>query len=257
MRITIITLFPLMIQGFLNESIIKRAQEKDIVEIKIVNLREFALDSYGTVDDKPYGGGTGMVLRADVVVKALQSIKNDKLNMKNSRVILTSAKGKTYNQKKAIEFSKLDHIIIIAGHYEGVDERVLEFVDEEISIGDFVLTGGEIPAVVIADSIVRLIPGVLKKNKATKEESFFEVAISELIMIVGDTEELLQLQKQKIDAVHLLEYPQYTRPEEFEKKKVPVELLSGDHEKIRKYRLKKAYEETKQKRPNLLDIKKE
>jgi len=146
--------------------------------------------------------------------------------------------------------------VIIAGHYEGVDERVMEHIDEEISIGDYVLTGGEIPAAVIIDSVVRLIPGVLKKNEATQEESFYEVSVQELIPIVGETGILSHLKKNNIISVRLLEYPQYTRPEEFAGKKVPDELLSGDHEKIRTYRLKKAYEETIAKRPDLLDIKK-
>ena len=249
MKISVITLFPDMISGFCNESILKRAQEKGIVEIEIVNLRDFAPDSYGTVDDRPYGGGAGMVMRADVLDEAIKKVKD-----LNSKVILTSAKGKTYSQAKAQELSKHNHIVIIAGHYEGVDERVMEYVDEEISIGDYVLTGGEIPAAVIIDSVVRLLPGVLKKNSATEEESFYHISVNELIDVVGETEILGRLRKNSIEFVQLLEYPQYTRPEEFDGKKAPEELLSGDHEKIRKYRLKKSYEETKTKRPDLLDI---
>jgi len=249
MKISVITLFPDMISGFCNESILKRAQEKGIVEIEIVNLRDFAPDSYGTVDDRPYGGGAGMVMRADVLDEAIKKVKD-----LNSKVILTSAKGKTYSQAKAQELSKHNHIVIIAGHYEGVDERVMEYVDEEISIGDYVLTGGEIPAAVIIDSVVRLLPGVLKKDGATEEESFYQISVKELIDIVGETEILGRLRKNTIEFVQLLEYPQYTRPEEFDGKKAPEELLSGDHEKIRKYRLKKSYEETKTKRPDLLDI---
>ena len=249
MKISVITLFPDMISGFCNESILKRAQEKGIVEIEIVNLRDFAPDSYGTVDDRPYGGGAGMVMRADVLDEAIKKVKD-----LNSKVILTSAKGKTYSQAKAQELSKHNHIVIIAGHYEGVDERVMEYVDEEISIGDYVLTVGEIPAAVIIDSVVRLLPGVLKKDGATEEESFYQISVKELIDIVGETEILGRLRKNTIEFVQLLEYPQYTRPEEFDGKKAPEELLSGDHEKIRKYRLKKSYEETKTKRPDLLDI---
>ncbi len=251
MKISVITLFPDMISGFLNESILKRAQEKKLVEIEIVNLREFAKDSYGTVDDRPYGGGAGMVMRADVLDEAIKKVKDS-----NSTVLLTSAKGKTYTQAKAQELSKHHHIVVIAGHYEGVDERVMTQIDEEISIGDYVLTGGEIPAAVIIDSVVRLLPGVLKKDGATEEESFYEVSVQELIEVVGETEILAKLRKNGITKVQLLEYPQYTRPEEYDGRKAPEELLSGDHEKIRKYRLTKAYEETKTKRPDLLDIKK-
>jgi len=251
MKISVVTLFPDMISGFLNESILKRAQEKKRVEIEVVNLRDFSIDSYGTVDDRPYGGGAGMVMRADVLGAAIKKVKDS-----NSKVILTSAKGNRFDQQKAQELARLDHVVIIAGHYEGVDERVMEHIDEEISIGDYVLTGGEIPAAVIIDSVVRLIPGVLKKNEATQEESFYEVSVQELIPIVGETGILSHLKKNNIISVRLLEYPQYTRPEEFAGKKVPDELLSGDHEKIRTYRLKKAYEETIAKRPDLLDIKK-
>jgi len=259
MKISVITLFPEMIFGFLNESILKRAQEKKLVEIEVVNLRDFATDAHGTVDDRPYGGGAGMVMKVDVLSRAVRTVQGSKVRGQRSKqkTILTSAKGQTYSQTKAIELSQLDHIIIVAGHYEGVDERILGEIDDEISIGEYVLTGGEIPAAVIIDSVVRLIPGVLKKNTATQEESFYLVAVDELISIVGKTKELVNLQSNSIDAVKLLEYPQYTRPELFNGKKVPEELLSGDHQKIRDYRLKKSYEETKTKRPDLLDIKKE
>ncbi|MDA1316990.1 MAG: tRNA (guanosine(37)-N1)-methyltransferase TrmD [bacterium] len=244
MKITIITLFPDMLFPFLNESIIKRAQEKNVVKIEIIQLRDFAKDTHGTVDDRPYGGGAGMVLRVDVLSEAISAV-----NTKGSKTILTSAKGNPYNQAKAQELSKLDHIIIIAGHYEGVDERIMSHIDEEISIGDFILTGGEIPAAVIVDSLVRLLPGVLKKSEATTEESFFTVPLRELKTIVGETETLKSITS--LD-VRLLEYPQYTRPEEHEGKGIPEILLSGNHEEIRKWRIKKAYEETKTKRPDLL-----
>mgnify|MGYP001619829710 FL=1 len=239
MKISIITLFPSMISGFLNESILKRAQEKKLVEIEVINLRDFAIDDYGTVDDRPYGGGAGMVLRVDVICKALLHViptrvegslparggtRDDK-----QKIILTSARGKTYKQSIAQGYSKLDHLIIIAGHYEGVDERVLEYVDEEISVGDYVLTGGELPACIIADSVTRLIPSVLKKEAATQLESF-----------------------SKIDGKTLLEYPQYTRPEEFKGKKVPSILLSGDHKSVDEWREAQALQETKKKRPDLL-----
>ena len=253
MKIIVITLFPQMVWGFLQESILKRAQRKGAVEIEVVNLRDFALNAYGTVDDRPYGGGAGMVMRVDVLAQAIVNVKTQSAS-RRTKIILTSAKGKTFTQAKAQDLAKLDHLIIIAGHYEGVDARVMKYVDEEISIGDFVLTGGEIPAAFIIDSIVRLLPGVLKKAEATQEESFYKVSVDELISVVGKTEILSKLQKHSIKVVQLLEYPHFTRPEEFEGIKVPKELLSGDHEKIRTYRLKKAYEETVQKRPDLLDI---
>ena len=222
MKISIITLFPKMISGFFEESIVKRAMTKKLVEIEIINLRDFAIDDYGTVDDRPYGGGVGMILRVDVIHKAISKIKNRK-----SKIVLTSPKGKVFDQKKAQEYSKLDHLIIISGHYEDVDARVQDFVDEEISMGDFILTGGEIPASAIVDSVVRLIPGVLKKEQATISESF------------------------NINGKKILEYPQYTRPEEFMGKKVPEVLLNGDHKKIEEWRTEKALEETEEKRPDL------
>lgn len=233
MKISIITLFPKMISGFFEESIVKRAQDKKLVEIEIINLRDFAIDDYGTVDDRPYGGGTGMILRIEPIYKALEKVKSQKLKIKsssqNSKVIITSPKGKVFDQKKAVEYSNLDNLIIIAGHYEDVDARVLDFVDEEISMGDFILTGGEIPASAIVDSVVRLIPGVLKKDQATKNESF------------------------NINDKKILEHPQFTRPEEFMGKKVPEILLKGDHKKIEKWRLEKSLEETQKKRSDLLD----
>jgi len=241
MKISIITLFPKMISGFFEESIVKRAVEKKVVVIEIINLRDFAIDNYGTVDDRPYGGGAGMILRIEPLYKAIQSaisnfqfsISKQTSNLKKpiSKIILTSPKGKQFDQKKAQEYSKLNHLIIIAGHYEDVDARILDYVDEEISMGDFILTGGEIPASAIVDSIVRLIPGVLKKDQATKNESF------------------------SIDDKKILEHPQYTRPEEFMGKKVPEILLKGDHKKIEKWRLEKSLEETKNKRLDLLDSK--
>jgi len=233
-----------MFEGPFDESIIKRAQEKNLVQIKIHDLRDWAVDSRRTVDDKPYGGGTGMVLRVDVVDRALGDIKNQKSKINNtdqkSKIILLSPRGKVFNQKKAREFSKLDHLIFICGHYEGVDERVSEHIaDEEVSIGDYVLTGGEIPAMAVVDSIVRLIPGVLEKPDATISESFSN---SQLV---------------NLNIRNLLEYPQYTRPENFKGWKVPEILLSGDHKKIEEWREQKSQEKTKQVRPELLSKKHE
>lgn len=255
MKITIITLFPKMIEGFLDDSIIKRAQTKKLVEIELINLRDYARNSYGTVDEKPYGGGAGMVLCIDVLKKSLDSIANFQAPIPNRKIILTSARGKLYDQKKAQEFSKLTDLVIYAGHYEGFDERFSEYIDEEVSLGDFVLTGGELAAAAICDSIVRLLPGVLKKEIATVEESFFTCSVEYLTELIGEHPILTSLQKKGIDKVTLLEYPQYTRPEEFEGKKVPAVLLSGDPKKIKKWQLQKALERTLLFRPDLLDKK--
>lgn len=247
MKITIITLFPDMLRTFFSESIIKRAQEKGQVEINIVNLRDFSTDKYKTVDDRPYGGGAGMVIKVDVVSRALASIPK-------AKVILTSARGEVYTQEKAQAYSQLEHLVILAGHYEGFDERISELVDEEVSIGDFILTGGEIPAAAIVDSVVRLLPGVLKKDDATQQESFFTAHVDTLIDMFGEDEYLQELKHHGVTTVRLLEYPQYTRPESFEGKNVPEILLSGDHKKIEDWQLKEAYRITKKRRPDLLRI---
>ena len=204
MKIDILTLFPEMFKGPLTESIMWRAQDKKFAEINIHDLRKWAIDERGSVDDKPYGGGAGMILRVDVIEPAIKELKK-----KGSKVILLDARGEKYTQKKAQELSKSGHLILICGHYEGVDHRTIEhLVDEIISIGDYVLTGGEIPAMVLTDSIVRLIPGVIKPESLA-EESFSNLD---------------------------LEYPQYTRPEEYKGWKVPEVLLSGNHKKIEKWR---------------------
>lgn len=248
MKITVITLFPKMISSFIEESIVKRAQEKEQVEIELINLRDFAVDEYGSVDDRPYGGGAGMVLRVEPIVQALKKINS----IGNKKILLTSPKGKTFNQQNALEYAKLDHVVIIAGHYEEVDERVRDYVDEEVSLGDFVMTGGELTAAAILDSVTRLLPGVLKKEEATQFESFFEVRIEELVKLLPDNEELLRLQKNGVQNVQLLEYPQYTRPDIYEGKKVPDILLSGHEKNIKEWRLKMAFAETVKKRPDLL-----
>lgn len=233
MKISIITLFPEVFEPILDSSILKRAQKKGLVEFELINLRDFGEGKHQVVDDRPYGGGPGMILRADILTKALNSITQHDTAVQRC-VILTSASGNHYKQAKAQELSKLQHIIVICGHYEGVDQRFIDkYVDEEISIGDYVLTGGEIPAMVIVDSITRLIPGVLEKPEATLDESFssFQYPSSNL---------------------QLLEYPHYTRPEEFEGKKVPAVLLSGNHAEIKKWRAVKSLEKTKKIRPDLL-----
>lgn len=224
MKISIITLFPEVFDPILNSSILKRAQNKGKVSFEFINLRDFGEGRHQVVDGKPYGGGAGMVLKADILAKALESVISS-LPVKR-KVILTSASGTGYKQSKAREFSKLNHLVIICGHYEGVDQRFIdEYIDEEVSIGDYVLTGGEIPSMVIADSVVRLIPGVLKKPEAIINESFTE---------------------------NLLEGPQYTRPEDFKGKKVPAILLSGNHGEIAKWRKVKSEEKTKKIRPDLI-----
>lgn len=235
MKIDILTLFPKMFAGPFAESIVKRGQEKGLVEIKIHNLRNWAIDKRGTVDDKPYGGGTGMILMVKPIFEALESLK-----VKRQKVILLSPRGKVWQQKKAQEYSKLERLILICGHYEGVDERLKKFIDEEISIGDYILTGGEIPAMAVVDSIVRLIPGVLEKPEATKDESFSN---SQFACLPA---------RQTIRNSQLLEYPQYTHPENFQGLKVPKILLSGNHQKIAEWRRKKALEITKKNRPDLL-----
>lgn len=221
MKIDILTLFPAMFNGPFDESIIKRAQDKLLVEINIHNLRKWAKDKRGTVDDRPYGGGVGMVMMIEPIVSAL-----DELKSKQTKTILLSPRGKTWNQKMAHDYAKLEHLILICGHYEGVDERINNYVDEEISIGNYVLTGGEIPAMVLTDSIVRLIPSVLEKPEAIEFESFSN----------------LQFGNSKID--NLLEYPQYTRPENFRNQKVPDILLSGNHQEINKWRQEEAKKAT-------------
>ncbi|MBP8590999.1 tRNA (guanosine(37)-N1)-methyltransferase TrmD [Candidatus Shapirobacteria bacterium] len=222
MLIHILTLFPKMFAGPFGESIVKRAQEKGLVEIKIHNLRQWAIDKRGTVDDRPYGGGTGMVLRIEPLYNALKELTND-WSKKNQKTILLTPRGKTFNQKKARQLAKLQEIILICGHYEGFDERIKKFVDEEISLGDFVLTGGEIPAMAITDAVVRLLPGVLKKEEASQIESF------------SPGLKKISSRLSKPDFELLAEYPQYTRPEKFLGLKVPKALLSGDPKKIKEW----------------------
>jgi tRNA (guanine37-N1)-methyltransferase len=202
-KFEIITIFPNTFDSYFKESIIKRAQEKHLIKINIHNLRDYTTDKHKTVDDKPYGGGPGMVLMIEPIYKAVKKIKGKS----KAKVILFSVKGKKFDQKMAKRFSKLDKLIMICGHYEGVDERIAKHIaDEEISIGDYILTGGEIPGMIVVDAVTRLIPGVLGKKESLEE-------------IKGS-------------------YPVYTRPEIFNKLKVPKTLLSGDHKKIEEWRKK-------------------
>ena len=219
MKFDVLTLFPEMFES-LKQSVIGKALEKELIDINLVNIRDFSNDKHKKVDDTPYGGGSGMVMMPDVVYRAFQSVESEK-----AKVIYMSPQGKTLDQKKVEYLAKQEHLIILCGHYEGIDQRVLDkIVDEEISIGDYVLTGGEIPAMVLIDSVSRYVKGVLNED-SVKEESFSN---------------------------GLLEYPQYTRPEVFEGDKVPEILLSGNHQNIEKWRREKSFEITKKKRPDLL-----
>ncbi len=219
-RFDILTLFPEMIEGMLNQSILKRAIEKKIIEVNIINFRDFSTNKHSTVDDYAYGGGAGMLISVEPIHLAMKTIPN----IDKAYKILTSPSGNVYNQNKAEKLSKLDHIVIVCGHYEGIDNRILDYIDEEISIGDYVLTGGEIPACAIIDSIARLVPGVIS------DES-----------IVGES-----------FTMGLLEYPQYTRPYEYDGKKVPDVLVSGHHANIKKWQRYQSLKKTYEARPELL-----
>lgn len=203
LKFNLITLFPQLIEPHLKELPFKKALEKELIDVNLINLRNYALDKYGTVDDKPYGGGVGMLLRIEPIHQALKEISN------KETIILLSPKGKKFTQKTARELAKKSNITFISGRYEGIDARVEEYVTDIISIGDYVLSGGELPSLVIMESITRLLPGVLEKGDAPEIESFEN---------------------------NTLEYPQYTRPEEYEGKKVPEVLLSGHHAEIEKWR---------------------
>lgn len=218
MQIDILTLFPRMFESPFNESIVKRSIEEAKLILKIHNLRDWSTDSYKTVDDRPYGGGAGMILKVDVIDRALEAVelKNKHIRVKK---LLMSAKGKSYTQQMASEFSHHDQLIIVAGHYEGVDERVSKYlVDEEIRIGNFVLTGGELPAMVLVDSIARLIPGVLGNEHSAVYESHSNPGY--------------------------LEHPQYTRPSDYKGWKVPEVLLSGNHSQIEKWKVEESTSES-------------
>lgn len=219
MKIDVLTLFPEMFENFMNTSIIKRAISNKNVTINTINIRDFSNYNNSQVDDTPFGGGNGMVMMCDPVFKALESVKTP-----DSYVIIMTPRGKIYNQNYSKKYKELKHLIIICGHYEGFDERIYSLADEEISIGDFILTGGEVPAMCIMDSIIRLIPGVITEG-SLESESFEN---------------------------NLLDYPVYTKPREYNGMEVPVILLSGDHAKIKEYREKERMRITREKRPDLL-----
>ena len=218
MRISILTLFPEMFSSFFSTSIVGRAAERGIITSDLVQIRDFALDTHRHVDDTPFGGGAGMVMKCQPAFDALDSVRTD-----DSYVILLSASGSPYTQKKAHELASKKHLVFLCGHYEGVDERIAETCDEQISIGDYVLTGGELGAMVIADSVIRLLPGVIR-NDSICEESYEN---------------------------GLLEYPQYTQPADYNGNRVPDVLLSGHHENIRKWRLTQSLLKTRRIRPDL------
>lgn len=220
MKITVLTLFPGMFDGFLSESIIKRAIERGIIDIELVNFRDYTPLKNGQVDDSIYGGGPGMLLRCEPIFECLDAVRTPK-----SLVVMLTPDGKTFKQSDARRYGKIEHLILLCGHYEGFDERIKSIVDEQISIGDFILTGGEIPAMAIIDAVARLIPGVI--NDESLEAETFED--------------------------DLLDYPSYTKPSEYRGMKVPDVLLSGDHAKIDEWRKNKRVEKTKEQRPDLME----
>ncbi len=225
MRIDILTLFPEMCETVMNESIIGRAQKADKVKIVCTNIRDFAGNKHNKVDDMPYGGGMGMIMAASPIYNCFKSLYNE--DEPKPHLIYMSPQGKKFTQQKAIELSKLDRVVLLCGHYEGIDQRVIdEIVDEELSIGDFVLTGGELPALTVADAICRMLPGVLSDDICFEEESHF---------------------------AGLLEYPQYTRPAVWNEREVPEVLLSGNHAKIDEWRRIQSILNTKHKRPDMFE----
>lgn len=223
MKIDLMTLFPAMCEAVLQESIVGRAIKNGLVEVRCHNIRDYTLDKHNRVDDTPYGGGMGMVMQAEPIYRCYQAITAD--CVEKPLTIYLSPQGKVFSQQMAVDFSKQEHLVLLCGHYEGVDERVLEeIIDLEVSIGDYVLTGGELPALVLTDAVVRLCDGVLSDQSCFEEESHFH---------------------------GLLEYPQYTRPETWHNKSVPPVLLTGHHANIAKWRAEQSLERTRQKRPDL------
>ncbi|MGI6486726.1 MAG: tRNA (guanosine(37)-N1)-methyltransferase TrmD [Syntrophomonadaceae bacterium] len=220
MQIDILSLFPEMFVSPFESSIVKRAREKGVVNINLINLRDFARDRHQQVDDYPYGGGAGMVMKADVIMRAVKAVRKE-----HSQVIYLSPRGRPLSQALVRELAAASHLVLLCGHYEGIDERAYTVIDQEVSIGDYVLTGGEIPAMVVTDAVIRLLPGALGAEESPEEESF-----------TGG----------------LLEYPHYTRPQEVEGLKVPEVLISGHHQNIERWRKKQALKRTLLQRPDLL-----
>jgi tRNA (guanine37-N1)-methyltransferase len=228
-RLDVLTLFPAMFEGPMSESLLGRAQKRQLIEIRIHNLRDWSTDRHRKVDDRPYGGGPGMVIQAEPIFRALKAVQAEGARVFKKKikpyVIYLSPQGRVLTQKSAQSLSLRPWIVLLCGHYEGIDERVMDEIDEEISIGDYVLTGGELPAMVLADTVLRLVPGVVKEPGSLAEESFQEGR---------------------------LDYPHYTRPAVWKKKKTPPVLLSGDHAAIKTWRAEQALKATKKKRPDLL-----
>lgn len=220
MRIDVVTLFPSMFDGPFGESIVGRASEAGLIEVRVIDLRKYAFDKHRVTDDEPYGGGPGMVMKPEPLFNAIEGLSSE-----SSHVVLMCPQGEQYRQEMAVDLSRKTHIILLCGRYEGVDERVRRVVDQEVSLGDFVLTGGEIAAMAVVDSVVRLVPGVLGHDASAYQDSFAE---------------------------GLLEGPQYTRPREFRGYEVPPVLLSGNHEAIRRWRRKECLSRTLKRRPDLL-----
>lgn len=220
MKIDVISLFPGMFEGPFSESILKRAREKGLLDIRFVNPRDFAKDRHRTVDDRPYGGGAGMVLMAEPFYRAIKKVRK-----RNSKVVYLSPKGRLFSQAEAQRLSREKHLVLVCGRYEGIDERVLKYVDLELSIGDYVLTGGEIPAMAVVDAVARLLPGVLSKAESAERDSFQS---------------------------SLLEHPHYTRPAVWRGRKVPSVLLGGNHAKIEQWRLEQSHKITAKRRPDLI-----
>ncbi len=225
LNIYVLTLFPEFFESPFSVSIIKRACDKGLVKIELTDIRDFSHDKHRKVDDYPYGGGCGMVMKPEPIFEAVEYV-DKKINAKNRRIILLSPQGKIFNQSLAQDLSKEENLVFICGHYEGIDERVKTIVTDEISIGDFILTGGEVPALAIVDAVIRLVPGVLGSSESPHDESFCN---------------------------GLLEYPQYTRPQVYRNLKVPDVLLSGNHKEIELYRRKEALKKTREKRPDLFN----
>ena len=224
MIIDILTIFPGMMAGPISESIIGKAIERKLIDIRVINIRDYAVDKHRTTDDRPFGGGSGMVMKPEPLAASIGNLRE---NDPAARVILLSPQGRLFDQKIAFELSRLNHVCLVCGRYEGVDERIRNhYVDDEVSIGDYVVTGGELPALVIVDAVARLLPGVLGSDESLNEESF---------------------------TTGLLEYPQYTRPEIFENHRVPDILLSGNHGAIQRWRRQQALLRTWQRRPDLLE----
>ena len=225
MKITILTMFPQLFDSFREGPVVQRAIRKSSLELLVVDIKEFAPGSFRHIDDSPFGGGAGMVMRCQPVLDALRSVRGSAESFQNTIVTALSPAGRQFTQKQAHRFSELDHLILICGHYEGMDERIYRHVDEEISIGDYVLTGGEIAAMAVSDAVIRLLPGALR-SESTSEESFEN---------------------------GLLEYPQYTQPAVYEGEAVPEVLTSGNHARIRRWRLKESLRRTMERRPDLLE----